>query len=562
MDKLLTNMRIRTRLTLVIALMLAGMLYFSINDLLEKYATTRNLESVGALTTLAVKSSALIHELQKERGLSAGFLASKAARFKPELDGQRGLTDKALGEYKAYAGQIGAARFGAAFGTALGAAESRLAELAATRGRIGNLGLAPPESFAYYSDTIAAQLQMISFLTSLSSDAQVGNGLTAYLLFLNGKEQAGRERATVNGVFAANVAMEPAVFQRLAGIIAAQDAYFGLFRAIAESERIDFYQRKLDNPATAEVDRMRKLAVAKAREGEYGIDPAVWFKTITDKINLMKEVEDHLSGSLLTLVDTLDKAAQRALVFAAALSMTGILVGIWLGFAVSRSIVRPIDEALRAANRMAAGDLMVEITNTSRDETGRMLDAIRNMITRLTHTISEVRQASRQLHDSSAQVATTSQSLSQISSEQAASVEQTSASIEQIAASVSQNSDNSKSTDTMAARAAQEAGKGGKAVRETVAAMQQIAAKIGIVDDIAYQTNLLALNAAIEAARAGEHGKGFAVVAAEVRKLAERSQIAAREIGALAGSSVKLAEQAGDLLDHIVPDIEKTSGLV
>jgi hypothetical protein len=155
----------------------------------------------------------------------------------------------------------------------------------------------------------------------------------------------------VNGVFAANVAMEPAVFQRLAGIIAAQDAYFGLFRAIAESERIDFYQRKLDNPATAEVDRMRKLAVAKAREGEYGIDPAVWFKTITDKINLMKEVEDHLSGSLLTLVDTLDKAAQRALVFAAALSMTGILVGIWLGFAVSRSIVRPSTK--RCARRTA-----------------------------------------------------------------------------------------------------------------------------------------------------------------------------------------------------------------
>ena len=112
-----------------------------------------------------------------------------------------------------------------------------------------------------------------------------------------------------------------------------------------------------------------------------------------------------------------------------------------------------------------------------------------------------------------------------------------------MAASIAQNTDNAKVTDAKATKAAKEAVEGGDAVAQTVTAMKQIAAKIGIVDDIAYQTNLLALNAAIEAARAGEHGKGFAVVAAEVRKLAERSQVAAQEIGQLAGSSVTVAEQ-------------------
>jgi methyl-accepting chemotaxis protein len=131
-----------------------------------------------------------------------------------------------------------------------------------------------------------------------------------------------------------------------------------------------------------------------------------------------------------------------------------------------------------------------------------------------------------------------------------------------MAASISQNSDNAKVTDGMATKASKEASEGGDAVSQTVTAMKQIAAKIGIVDDIAYQTNLLALNAAIEAARAGEHGKGFAVVAAEVRKLAERSQEAAKEIGDLAGSSVSTAERAGKLLDEIVPSIQKTSELV
>ncbi len=244
------------------------------------------------------------------------------------------------------------------------------------------------------------------------------------------------------------------------------------------------------------------------------------------------------------------------------LVVVATLLGMLVGILVTRSITRPLAGAVQAADRMAAGDLSQDLVVDRKDETGRLLGAMQNMTERLRSILGDVRSSADALSSASEQVSSTSQSLSQAANEQAASVEQTSASVEEMSASIAQNTESAKITDGIAGKAANDAVQGGSAVGDTVLAMKQIADKIGIIDDIAYQTNLLALNAAIEAARAGDHGKGFAVVAAEVRKLAERSQVAAQEIGQVASSSVQLAESAGKLLGEIVPNIQRTSDLV
>ncbi len=242
-----------------------------------------------------------------------------------------------------------------------------------------------------------------------------------------------------------------------------------------------------------------------------------------------------------------------------------LVLGILIATVIVRNLLRQLGGeptyAAQLVSQVAAGDLTVQVKLKSGDHSS-MLAGIAQMVVKLSSIVGEVRSAADNLSSASEEVSSTAQTMSQATSEQAASVEETSASVEEMSASVGQNAENAKVTESIASKAAQLATDGGQAVEQTVTAMKSIANKISIIDDIAYQTNLLALNAAIEAARAGTHGRGFAVVAAEVRKLAERSQVAAQEIGEVARNSVSLAEKAGSLLSDIVPGILRTSELV
>jgi len=268
----------------------------------------------------------------------------------------------------------------------------------------------------------------------------------------------------------------------------------------------------------------------------------------------------------LTETSAIAAQADQSLTKTSAVMLAGLLAALVLGavvaWVITRGITGPVIKGVEFAKKMAEGDLTQTLDVNQQDEIGELARALREMVAKLSGVIGEVMSGAGNVASGSGELASAAESLSQGATEQAASVEEVSASVEEMASNIHQNAENSSQTEVIALQSAEDAESGGRTVTQTALAMKQIAEKISIIEEIARQTNLLALNAAIEAARAGEHGKGFAVVAAEVRKLAERSGLAAAEIGALSSTSVKIAEEAGEMLVRLVPNIKKTADLV
>jgi methyl-accepting chemotaxis protein len=278
----------------------------------------------------------------------------------------------------------------------------------------------------------------------------------------------------------------------------------------------------------------------------------------------IKDGEGHLLGMVRigyhssAITNGLRADAQVAalsVLFAMAIFAAGLLV-------LVRGVTRPLQACVEITERLAAGDLEVDVDVSRGDEIGQLLAAMRAMVERLREVVLKVQAAADTVATGSQQIDAGARRMSEGASEQAASTEEASSFVAGMSESARKSATNAAETEKTALDAARDAAASGKAVTDAVMAMKQIAEKIGIVEEIAYQTNLLALNAAIEAARAGEHGRGFAVVAAEVRRLAERSQRSAKEIGELSGSSLGVAEQCGSLIARLVPDIQRTAELM
>jgi len=335
-----------------------------------------------------------------------------------------------------------------------------------------------------------------------------------------------------------------------------------LIRMLGETQKV---HDSLEKHAKELMDIHRAQAVSmKLTEGEVK-EREVMAELDKDGAVIHKNMEDaeKLAGAemheAMKQADGAHALANRLIL---TFTIVGLILAAGIGYVLSKNITTPLSKAVDVSNKLASGDLTVAIASENKDETGMLLTAMGSMVEKLKTVVADVKTASDNVASGSEQLSSGAQQMSQGTTEEAASTEEASSSVEEMNATIKQNADNAMQTEKIALKSANDAQESGKAVFQTVSAMKEIAQKISIIEEIARQTNLLALNAAIEAARAGEHGKGFAVVASEVRKLAERSQSAAGEISQLSSSSVQIAEQAGQMLAKLVPDIQKTAELV
>ena len=254
----------------------------------------------------------------------------------------------------------------------------------------------------------------------------------------------------------------------------------------------------------------------------------------------------------------------------------GLLLAVFIGVKLVRAITGPLNEAVRIASAVAAGDLTQHIAVGANDETGKLMQALKRMNDSLKDIVSRVRVGTDTIVTASGQIASGNMDLSSRTEQQASSLEETASSMEELNATVRQNEQNARAANQLALAASTVAVRGGQVVSEVVQTMgaintasHRIADIIGVIDGIAFQTNILALNAAVEAARAGEHGRGFAVVATEVRSLAQKSAAAAREIKTLITDSVsqveggtRLAQQAGATMDEVVASVRQVTDMM
>ncbi|MBO0140790.1 MCP four helix bundle domain-containing protein [Agrobacterium sp. Ap1] len=344
----------------------------------------------------------------------------------------------------------------------------------------------------------------------------------------------------------------------------AYDESFQMIQARA-TEQGKVYWDKLSG-FTAEFrkqdDRIRALMLAGDQTGANQVSSNE-ARVVINQIDALLAEVIKLEDSRLQAADEqadVDYAQTRMIMIsvAAAAFLIATLAALWIALSINKGL----RNAVSAVQNVAEGDLTRFATISSKDEIGDLLTYVNTMIERLRGVVGDALSASDNVSSGSQELSASSEQLSQGATEQASSAEEASASMEEMAANIKQNADNAAQTEKIARQSSRDAEASGQAVNRAVGAMRTIAEKISIVQEIARQTDLLALNAAVEAARAGEHGKGFAVVASEVRKLAERSQAAAAEISALSGDTVQVATEAGEMLNRLVPDIQKTAELV